>query len=154
MAFAFLYFLSVIPTLLYGFLVMFAGLLMNDFRTLCRSFSLITGSSYKMKELDTKLCARDLSACEKFAHKILSDPSCLSSNDLSKCRSHTRPLSTFHSKNVCGNSTLFYVPRIVTSQEKIMTYFLRNLWGISNVYFSLGFLLQLSILMRRHTHPF
>lgn len=100
----------------------------KDFRTLNRGFSIIIGASYiPLKDLWTKLCDIHLSGCEKFAHKIPSDPFHPLNNDLAKCHSHTSTRSNFRSTpfriNIHRNSAVTYLAR-----EQMMNDIMHNLW--------------------------
>ncbi|WP_432422668.1 RNA-directed DNA polymerase [Streptococcus dysgalactiae] len=122
----------IFPVVLYCSPVVFSGLLKKDFRLLRRGLSIISRVSFiPLNELIRKLCALHFTACEKFAHKILSDPSHPLYGDLSLCRSHPSTRSRFrclHSRiNLYKNSPVPYLARILTNKDRVVSEFLLNL---------------------------
>lgn len=120
--------------------VFFAGLLKKYFRLLPRGLGVDNGGSF-MKEIPTSLCDMLLSACEKFAQKIFSDPSHPPYNGLSKCRFQALTRSAF-----------LPIPSVLTNHRDKFSYIpwiFINRVTISDSYISFVPIFLLSILMRR-----
>jgi hypothetical protein len=114
----------VFPLVLYCSPVIFPGLLKKDFKLLRQGLSVISRvSSIPLDDLISRLCRIHIDSCEKFAHRILGDPSHPLYDPLSSCHSFHSTRSKFRlipsRINVYRNSPVPYLARVLTNKSQL-----------------------------------
>ena len=121
----------VFPLVLYCSPVIFPGLLKKDFKLLRQGLSVISRvSSIPLNDIISRLCRSHINSCEKFAHRILGDPSHPLHDPLSFCFSYPSTRSKFRlipsRINMYRNSPVPYLARVLTDKSKVLDDLVRN----------------------------